>query len=76
MVIVTILNVQFVFPSIVYLLLGSGSEFEIPVIRMIFLLTVALFIPISAGWFAKRYWPSIVKKLTKDHFLSQSSIYS
>ncbi len=68
MVIVTSLAVPFTLPSIVYLLLSGGSEFEIPILRMVFLLSVALFIPIFAGWFAKRQWPSIAKKVDKRSF--------
>jgi BASS family bile acid:Na+ symporter len=68
MVIVTSLGVPFVLPSIVYLLLGDGSEFNIPIFDMVFLLSVALFIPIIAGWFAKRQWPSVAQKVDKKSF--------
>jgi BASS family bile acid:Na+ symporter len=68
MVIVTSLAVPFTLPSIVYLLLGGNSEFEIPIFNMVFLLSVALFIPIIAGWIAKKKWPSIAQRVDKKSF--------
>ncbi len=68
MVIVTSLGVPIVLPSLVYLLLGGSSKFEIPIGNMIFLLSVALFIPIAAGWFTKRQWPTIAQKVDKRSF--------
>lgn len=68
MVIVTSLGVPFALPSIVYLLLGGNSEFEIPIFNMVFLLSVALFIPIIAGWFAKKKWSSIAQRVDKKSF--------
>jgi BASS family bile acid:Na+ symporter len=68
MVIVTSLGVPFALPSIVYFLLGTSSEFEIPILDMVFLLAVALFIPIIAGWFAKRQWPAVAQKVDKKSF--------
>src|ERR671922_556458 len=50
MIIATSLAVPFVLPSIVYALVGS--QFNIPVLHMVFLLSVALFTPLAAGWLA------------------------
>ena len=55
MIIATSLAVPFVLPSLVYALVGS--QFEIPIFNMVVLLSAALFIPLLAGWAAKRYLP-------------------
>lgn len=55
MIIATSLAVPFVLPSIVYALVGS--QFDIPVIDMVFLLSAALFTPLAAGWFTKKRFP-------------------
>jgi BASS family bile acid:Na+ symporter len=64
MVIVTSLAVPFVLPAIVYSLLGN-SQFKIPILQMIFMLVTALFTPIAAGWFVKKRWPTVAKKVDK-----------
>jgi BASS family bile acid:Na+ symporter len=56
MIIATSLAVPFVLPSIVYALVGS--QFDIPVLDMVFLLSAALFTPIAAGWFTKKHFPA------------------
>lgn len=68
MVIVTSLAVPLTLPSLAYLLLGGNSEFEIPILDMIFLLSAALFVPIIAGWFTKKQWPQVAKKVDKKSF--------
>jgi BASS family bile acid:Na+ symporter len=68
MVIVTSIGVPFALPSIAYLLLGGNSEFKIPIFNMVFLLSVALFIPIIAGWLAKKWWPTVAQKFDKKSF--------
>jgi len=47
MIIVTSVAVPFVLPSIVYIL--ARSQFEIPLLHMMFLLSIALFTPLAAG---------------------------
>jgi BASS family bile acid:Na+ symporter len=56
MIIATSLAVPFILPSLVYALVGS--QFDIPVLDMVFLLAAALFMPLGAGWFTKKYFPS------------------
>ncbi len=56
MIIVTSLAVPFILPSIVYVLVGS--QFDLPFINMVFLLSAALFTPLAAGWFTKKYFPA------------------
>jgi BASS family bile acid:Na+ symporter len=56
MIIATSLAVPFVLPSIVYALVGS--QFDIPVLDMVFLLSAALFTPLAAGWFTKKHFPA------------------
>ena len=67
LIIVTSLAVPFVLPPIVHILFGS--HFSIPVIHMIVLLAVALFIPLLAGWFTKKFAPKIVE------IVSEKSLY-
>lgn len=67
LIIVTSLAVPFVLPPIVHLL--YGSHFSIPLIHMMVLLSAALFAPMLAGWFTRRFAPN-----TAD-FISQKSLY-
>jgi BASS family bile acid:Na+ symporter len=67
LIIVTSLAVPFVLPPIVHILFGS--HFSIPVIHMIILLAVALFIPLLAGWFTKKFAPKIAE------IVSEKSLY-
>src|SRR5712692_5862427 len=67
LIIVTSLAVPFVLPPIVHILFGS--HFSIPVIHMIVLLAVALFIPLLAGWFTKKFTPKIAE------IVSEKSLY-
>ena len=67
LIIVTSLALPFVLPPIVKILFGS--QFSIPVIHMIVLLAVALFIPLLAGWFTKKFVPRI------SEILSEKSLY-
>lgn len=67
LIIVTSLAVPFVLPPIVHMLFGS--HFSIPVIHMIGLLAVALFIPLLAGWFTKKFAPKIAE------IVSEKSLY-
>lgn len=67
LIIVTSIAVPFVLPPIVNILFGS--HFSIPVIHMIVLLAVALFIPLLAGWFTKKFATNI------DEIVSEKSLY-
>lgn len=67
LIIVTSSALPFVLPPIVKILFGS--QFSIPVIHMIVLLAVALFIPLLAGWFTKKFVPRI------SEILSEKSLY-
>lgn len=67
LIIVTSLAVPFVLPPIVHLL--YGSHFSIPLIHMMVLLSAALFAPLLAGWFTKKFAPN-----TAD-FIAQKSLY-
>ncbi len=66
MIIATSLAVPFVLPSIVYALLGS--QFDIPVLDMVFLLSAALFTPLAAGWFTKKYFPAVSRFADEKSF--------
>jgi BASS family bile acid:Na+ symporter len=69
LIIVTSLAVPFVLPPIVHILFGS--HFSIPVIHMIVLLALALFIPLLAGWFTKKFAPKIAEIVSvKSLYLS------
>jgi BASS family bile acid:Na+ symporter len=73
LIIVTSLAVPFVLPPIVHMLFGS--HFSIPVIHMIELLAVALFLPLLAGWFTKKFAPKIAEIVSeKSLYLSISLI--
>jgi bile acid:Na+ symporter, BASS family len=67
LIIVTSLAVPFVLPPIVHILFGS--HFSIPVLHMIVLLSVALFIPLLAGWLTKKFAPKIAE------IVSEKSLY-
>jgi BASS family bile acid:Na+ symporter len=56
MITVTSLAVPFVLPSLVQALVGA--EFDLPFADMVVLLSLALFIPLGAGWLTKKYAPS------------------
>jgi BASS family bile acid:Na+ symporter len=66
MIIATSLSVPFILPSMVYALVGS--QVNIPVLQMMILLVAALFMPLSAGWFVKRYSPAISKFTDENSF--------
>ncbi|HKZ61219.1 MAG TPA: arsenic resistance protein [Nitrososphaera sp.] len=66
MIIATSLAAPFVLPSLVYALVGS--QFDIPVIDMVFLLSAALFTPLAAGWFTKKYFPAVSKFADEKSF--------
>jgi len=66
MIMVTSLAVPFVLPSIVFAVLGS--HFEIPVVQMVFLLSAALFTPLAAGWFTKKYLPAVSRFADENSF--------
>ncbi len=66
MIIATSLAVPFVLPSLVYALVGS--QFDIPVINMVSLLSAALFTPLAAGWFTKRRFPAVSRFADKKSF--------
>jgi BASS family bile acid:Na+ symporter len=66
MIIITSVAVPFVLPSIVYAFVHS--QFEIPLLNMIFLLSIALFTPLAAGWLTKKYFPAGSKFLDKNSF--------
>lgn len=57
MIITTSLAVPFVLPLLVYALVGSN--FDIPILQMIFLLAAALFSPLAAGWITKKRFPAV-----------------
>jgi BASS family bile acid:Na+ symporter len=66
MILTTSLAVPFVLPSLVYALIGS--QFDIPVLDMVFLLAVALFTPLAAGWFTKKHFPSVARSADEKSF--------
>lgn len=66
MIIATSLAVPFVQPSIVYALVGS--QFDIPVLHMVSLLSAALFTPLAAGWLIKKYLPSASRFADNNSF--------
>ena len=66
MIIITSVAVPFVLPSIVYAFVHS--QFEIPLLHMMFLLSIALFTPLAAGWLTKKYFPAGSKFLDKNSF--------
>ena len=66
MIIITSVAVPFVLPTIVYAFIRS--QFEIPLLHMMFLLSIALFTPLTAGWLTKKYFPAGSKFLDKNSF--------
>ena len=68
MIILTSIAVPFILPSLVFLLVDV-SKFEIPVENMMILLAEALFLPLFAGWFTKRKYPNLAKKIEEKSFI-------
>ena len=66
MIIITSIAVPFVLPSIVYTF--AHTQFEIPLLYMIFLLSVALFTPLAAGWLTKKFFPVGSRFADKNSF--------
>ncbi len=66
MIITTSLAVPFVLPSLVYVLVGS--QFEIPLLHMITLLSAALFLPLLASWLTRRFSPKATDFAHKNSF--------
>ena len=66
MIIITSVAVPFVLPSIVYAFVHS--QFEIPLLHMMLLLSIALFTPLAAGWLTQKYFPAGSKFLDRNSF--------
>jgi BASS family bile acid:Na+ symporter len=66
MIIITSIAVPFVLPSIVYAF--AHTQFEIPLMYMIFLLSIALFTPLAAGWLTKKFFPAGSRFADKNSF--------
>jgi BASS family bile acid:Na+ symporter len=66
LIIITSIAVPFVLPTIVYAFVHS--QFEISLLHMMFLLSIALFTPLTAGWLTKKYFPAGSKFLDKNSF--------
>jgi BASS family bile acid:Na+ symporter len=66
MIIITSVAVPFVLRTIVYAFIRS--QFEIPLLHMMFLLSIAPFTPLTAGWLTKKYFPAGSKFLDKNSF--------
>jgi BASS family bile acid:Na+ symporter len=66
MIIITSIAVPFVLPSIVYAF--AHTQFEIPLLYMIFLLSIALFTPLAAGWLTKKFFPAGSRFADKNSF--------
>lgn len=66
MIIITSTAVPFVLPSIVYTF--AHTQFEIPLLYMIFLLSIALFTPLAAGWLTKKFFPAGSRFADKNSF--------
>lgn len=66
MIIITSIAVPFVLPSIVYTF--AYTQFEIPLLYMIFLLSIALFTPLAAGWLTKKFFPAGSRFADKNSF--------
>jgi BASS family bile acid:Na+ symporter len=66
MIIVTSLAVPFVLPFIVLALVGS--QFDIPLLQMVILLSAALLAPLAAGWLTKRKLPSVAEFADRNSF--------
>ena len=63
-VISTSVSVPFVLPILVYIFFQS--KFAVPVTDMTVLLSVVLFIPLTAGWITKKYKPSVAEIVTAN----------
>jgi bile acid:Na+ symporter, BASS family len=66
MIIITSIAVPFMLPSIVYTF--AHTQFEIPLLYMIFLLSIALFTPLAAGWLTKKFFPAGSRFADKNSF--------
>ena len=66
MITMTSLAVPFVLPGLVKAL--EGSDFHVPIGEMVLLLAVALFVPLAAGWLAKKFVPSASAFADKHSF--------
>jgi BASS family bile acid:Na+ symporter len=66
MIIITSIAVPFLLPSIVYTF--AYTQFEIPLLYMIFLLSIALFTPLAAGWLTKKFFPAGSRFADKHSF--------
>ena len=66
LIIITSIAVPFVLPTIVYAFVRL--QFEISLLHMMFLLSIALFTPLTAGWLTKKYFPAGSKFLDKNSF--------
>jgi bile acid:Na+ symporter, BASS family len=66
MIIITSTAVPFVLPSIVFTF--AHTQFEIPLLYMIFLLSIALFTPLAAGWLTKKFFPAGSRFADKNSF--------
>jgi BASS family bile acid:Na+ symporter len=66
MIIITSIAVPFVLPSIVYAF--AHTQFEIPLLYMIFLLSIALVTPLAAGWLTKKFFPAGSRFADKNSF--------
>jgi bile acid:Na+ symporter, BASS family len=66
MIIITSIAGPFVLPSIVYTF--AQMQFEIPLLYMIFLLSIALFTPLAAGWLTKKFFPAGSRFADKNSF--------
>lgn len=67
MIITTSLAVPFVLPTLVYVL--AGSEFDIPLLHMIVLLSAALFLPLAASWLTRKHLPKASDFAHKNSFM-------
>ena len=66
MIIITSIAVPFVLPSIAYAF--AHTQFEIPLQYMVFLLSIALFTPLAAGWLTKKFFPAGSRFADKNSF--------
>jgi BASS family bile acid:Na+ symporter len=66
MIIVTSLAVPFVLPLLVFATVGS--QFDVPILQMIILLSAALFTPLAAGWLTKKRLPKVAEYADRNAF--------
>jgi BASS family bile acid:Na+ symporter len=66
MIIITSIAVPFVLPPIVYAF--AHTQFEVSLSYMIFLLSIALFTPLAAGWLTKKFFPRGSRFADKNSF--------